>query len=242
MTTNALSLNQILATASRIGKPDDKFIEVVAGILSIKGKDTRPKVITYMYALVQKVKDDIETLPFDETSLNLSRSQIGAFNALDSFTAYHLTIQQAKQNFLKDANLTGLTQLHMTLSGYQDVLDLDKSTKELASTFRELAEEILSSQIPEKMAKALIRSTLQIASVLEHYYFYGEEALQSELVLLTGAMVLSKQELEKDESLYSKLTKAVGGTFKGAEKVNKGVGSVISLWGKLAPLLDYLPK
>ncbi|MEM8647889.1 MAG: hypothetical protein AAGF86_16300, partial [Pseudomonadota bacterium] len=138
MTTSTQALNQLLAVASKHRDPQTLFVAAVAEHLGLDGPDAEPQAVTYLYRLVKRIRDDIESLPLEESAKSQARSYVTPFSGLESFAHIHLNIQNAKNNFLKPDNMVGLVNLHMAMSGHVEFIDLDKNTKALAAKFRDL--------------------------------------------------------------------------------------------------------
>lgn len=239
MFTSAQALNQILSAASQHNKPKDNFIKVVAKQVGLTGPDAEPEIIRRLYLLVNEIKADIDGLPLDDAAKAHARAFVNPFEGLVKFSHVHMNIEQAKQHFLKPQNLVGLTTLHMILSGHTRREDLDDDTKNLSEEFRKLQDEILKASLPNDIKDILIKRTIQIVSILEHYYFFGPKALTEQLQALVGAMVVNPPGEEKEiKTLYQRLAEAVGKTFFGLEKVDRGLGATIGAGDKAAQLIN----
>lgn len=240
LTTSALALNQILSSVSRAAK-NVKFTTAVADQLGLDGLDAEPEAVKHLYLLVERVKRDIEGLPFDDVLKKQAMSMITPFNGLANFGHIHMDIANSKANFLKPENLVGLTNLHMTLTGHVEYSDLPPETKKIADEFRELRDAIQAVNFPPRLKEVLQKRVSQIISMLENFYFFGADALQQEIEALVGAMVINPPNKgDKAEGVFSRMTAAITLTLKGLKTVDKGMGTVLAIEDKGEALMEIV--
>lgn len=191
MTTSALSLYQLLAVTRSNKTPTDKFLTVLADNLELTDPDAEAQVVQLLVNLILNTEADIEKLPVADDMKAHLRRHVAPFKGISNFSQIHFDVKNARANFLKPEHLNGLTDLHLALTGHIERPTVGKDAKELAARFNRIREEILDADLPESMKLVLLKRTGQIASILEHFYAFGAQALQEELEGLVGAMVVN---------------------------------------------------
>ncbi|MEC9433943.1 MAG: hypothetical protein VYD87_13655 [Pseudomonadota bacterium] len=242
MHTSALSLREILNVASASKENKSNFLQVVAEHLALRGLGARSQVVSILVSRLLEIKADIEVLPVSEEMKDHLRVQLRPFNAILNFQHLHMSIEQAKAHFLKPESLVGLMNIHLALTGHVVRTVLESSDAEsLAESFRVIARQIESEDLPESLRRSLLKRTYQMASILDHYYAFGPDDLQEELEGLVGAMVVSPPpQGSKVAKIYRDLaTLAVAGLGLLAA-VDTSLGKVVSITENASKLVEYV--
>ena len=224
MMTSALALSQVLTAVSMHGKTADRFLRIAADKLNLSGEDREAEALLHISRAIRRVSLDISNLPFPDEQKKLLMGQISVFTPLVDFTQAHLTMEHIKGNCLSDANLVGLTFLHMTLSGHSRQPELDTTSIGLAEEFRILREDIAKSKLPVQLKSAIIARINQVSSALDHFTFFGGNDVEAVLSALTGTIFIHQKEIGREStSLGKKILGLVQKAFVAVEAANKAV-------------------
>jgi len=224
MMTSALALSQVLTMIVMHRGSGDRFLSVAADKLGLSSEDREAEALLYLSRSIRNVRKDIDSLPFAEDQKELLRNQIAVFSPIADFSHAHLVVDQAKVNSLTDRNLVGLTHIHMALSGFARFPEINQTNKELASEFRELRDEVASSDVPDYVKKLILDRINQIAAILDHLAFFGVRDLEKELESLAGSLVVNKPAIaENSPGVGQKVLLLLSKGFKFADTVNKSV-------------------
>lgn len=178
MQTSALSLQQILAVASSAPNKQANFLQVLADHLKLQGPDAKTQVISILLSKLSQIKEDIGTLPIDDKMKNHLNNQLSPFSGILNLSHIHMNIDNAKNNFLKGDHLIGLTNVHLALTGHVSRDNIEREEAEsLAESFRSLAVKIKNERLPESLKHSILKRTLKMASILDHYYAFGPDDL-----------------------------------------------------------------
>ncbi len=232
---------EVLTVVGTLKDPKQKFIKALADYLGLEGIEGETEVIKRVSLLVQEVRNDILNLPDDEKGKAQLNIFLNPFNGLTDFSQYHFTIEQARSSFLKPDHLVNLNLVHMATRAYFSKEELKSDTKDLAEEFRLLSGEISKSELPNDVKEMIIKISLGLASVIEHFSFFGEKDLKEKLDAAVGTLVTTYPETKKENiqplnALSVVLSKAMGVTDKSAK-----LSSNLLTIGKNAPkIVEFL--
>jgi len=242
MQTSALSLQQILAVASSATDKKSSFLQVLADHLALKGPDARSQVVSILLSKISNIKEEIGALPIDDQMKNHLKNQLAPFNGITSLQQVHMNVENAKSHFLKSDNLVGLTNIHLALTGHISQQNVERVEAEnLAEKFREIAGRIENEDLPKSLKRSLLKRTLKMASILDHYYAFGPEDLQEELEGLVGAMVVSPPPKgSKVARLYKDLAALSVAGLVILTTVDSSLGKVVSIAENASKMIEYV--
>lgn len=241
MASSASALNKLLTAAIKNVAPDKRFLMVLAEQLSPEDPLPEIEVVQILYKLVQNIQEDIEQLPLDEDAKEKARRQIAPFLGLTSFSHIHQTMKVAKSNFLTHANLVELNDINFLLEDHLEYPKVDKEKlKDLASKFDEIRNEVLITDLPERLKVALLYRLRQISAIFENYYAFGPEELERDLESLIGAIVINKDLAAQAETnkLFGKIWAASSDGVTFLKSVDSGYTLGESLAAAGAKLLS----
>jgi hypothetical protein len=242
MQTSALSLQQVLTVASSSTEKKASFLQVLADHMGLQGPEAKAQVISILLTKIAEIKADIDSLPFDPEMRKHLEKQLAPFNSISSLQQIHMNIETAKNHFLKADNLVGLTNIHLALTGHVVRKNVERVEAEtLASRFRKIAERIVDEDLPESLKRSLVKRTLKMASILDHYYAFGSDDLQEELEGLVGAMVVSPPpQGSKVAKLYKDLAGLAVAGLVILTTVDASLGKVVSITDNASKLIEYV--
>lgn len=240
MQTSALSLQQILTVASSSKEPKAAFLQVLADHLALTGPDAHGQVISILLTKIEETKADIDLLPIDDAMKLHLQNQLSPFRSIHNLQHVHMNIEAAKNHFLKGDNVNGLMNIHLALTGHVERNNVERVEAEtLAEKFRAIAKEIHAEDLPESLKRAFLKRALKMASILDHYYAFGPEDMQDELVGLVGALVVTApKDGAASKGLYKKLTKLAVAGLVMLTGVDAGLGKVIAITDKSGKLSE----
>lgn len=241
MTTSAQALNQILTAASSHRPFEDRFLSVVALQLGLECDRPEVEAIDLLLRLLLRIEADIEEIPASQDEKERAHKYLVPFGGLKNFSHVYMSIKQAKDNFLKAENLIGLVHLHMIISKHKKDFDIDSETKRYADDIRQLRSEILEIGLPLSVQKIVSARLAQVAAMLDTFYAFGADALQTEIEAIVGKIILHPP--AKDTAQSDTIKKVFGTLFavlNGIKAADAGVGSAISITQKGYALLKLL--
>jgi hypothetical protein len=234
--TSAHALNQLLSGLLANPEHTQSLATACARQLNLTGPDAEPRAVVYVYDLVQRIRDDIEALPFDEETKAAARKHFQPFAPILSFNFFNLDLGSARSNVLHAGNLVGLTNLQGMLWMHARQLEVDRGLFEIANEMRGYIAEIADANLPQHIKMSIHKRLDQIASMLENVVFYGPENTQEQLEALVGSIVFHNH---ADRSLFERLTKSAGKAFTLLERTDKGLDIASSLPTKIAGILGF---
>tara|TARA_B100002003_G_scaffold247942_2_gene280525 strand:+ start:1731 stop:2498 length:768 start_codon:yes stop_codon:yes gene_type:complete len=242
MQTSALSLQQILTVARTSNKLKTNFLQVLADHMNLHGADAKSQVASILASRLSETKDDIEQLPIPEDMKKHLQVQLNPFGPFLNFQNLHMNIEQAKSHFLKAESLLGLMNIHLALTGHVVRGSVERTEAEnLAQRFRQVAKQIQHEDLPEALKRSLLKRTLKMASILDHYYAFGPDNLQEELEGLVGAMVVSPPpQGSRVAALYKELARLAVAGLVVLTAVDASLGKAISITENAAKLIEYV--
>ncbi len=242
MRTSAHSLLQLLEVASTAADKKASFLQVIANHLELQGPDAKAQVLSILLSKISDTKEEIDTLPVDDQMKKHLLSMLTPFNNIYGLQHVYMNIENAKNHFLKKENLTGLTNIHLALTGHISTPSIERIEAEnLAEQFREIAGRIEDDDLPDSLKRALLKRTLKMASILDHYYAFGPEDLQDELEGLVGAMVVSPPPKgSKAAKLYKDLAALSVAGLVILTTVDSSLGKVVSIAENASKMIEYV--
>jgi hypothetical protein len=239
MTTSAQALNQLLAVASSHKPIEDKFLPVLANHLQLDRENSELEVVALIQRLIKQIEKDIATAEFaEDENLHVTRFLV-PFNNILAFNHLNMTIKQARDHHLKPDHLVGLTNLHLALSARVDYSDLNKDIKEYADELRNIRGQIIELDIPERARRVISDRLNQISSMLDNFYAFGPDALQSEIEALVGVLVLNPvTEVASKKPAYGAMIAALLVVLTGLKGVDTALGATLSASKKGMALLE----
>jgi hypothetical protein len=224
MITSALALSEVFTAITMKRGSQVRFLSVAADVLGLTSEDREAEALLYISRAIKNVQKDIESLPFPEDQKNLLRNQISVFLPIVDFSHAHLTLDQAVGNSLSDRHLVGLMHVNMALHGKTRAIEFSSEAKSLAQDFRDLREDVSSSDLPDRAKDLIIHRINQISAVLDHLAFFGVNDLERELASLAGAIIFQKPVISRaTPSLGKKLIALLTAGIKVAETTNKSI-------------------
>lgn len=246
MYTSTQALMEILTVVGSLKDPKQKFIKALADYLGLEGIEGETEVIKRVSLLVQEVRNDILNLPDDEKGKAQLNIFLNPFNGLTDFSQYHFTIEQARSSFLKPDHLVNLNLVHMATRAYFSKEELKSDTKDLAEEFRLLSGEISKSELPNDVKEMIIKISLGLASVIEHFSFFGKKDLKEKLDAAIGTLVVTYPDTKKENvkplnllsSILSKAMKATDASSKLSNNLLKISENVPKITEAITDLVD----
>ncbi|MEP1199710.1 hypothetical protein [Tateyamaria sp.] len=244
MQTSALSLQQILTVANTSRDLKADFLQVLADHIGLQDQNAKAQVVSILHSKLLQTAADIESLPVDDHMKKHLQNQLTPFNGILNLAQIHLSIGDAKRNFLKSDNVVALTNVHLALTGHVVAGSVDRFEAEsLAEQFRAVAGRIKNEDMPVSLKNSLLKRTLKMASILEHYYAFGPDNLQEELEGLVGAMVVSPPpQSSKVAKLYKELAALSVAGLVILTTVDASLGKVVSITENAAKLVEYVDE
>jgi hypothetical protein len=194
MITSALAFQQLLAIASSHRPLDTRFLSALADHLEFSGVDAEVQVASILLKMVDSIETDIKNLPIEEYLKEELLKKTNVFMGIKNLGHIHMDLANAKKHFLKDENLVGLISIHIALAGKIEHPTIDRSNaSKLADKFRNLSAEVKIEDLPPDLKRALMKRSMQMASILDNFYAFSADDLQQEIDGLVGAMVLRPQ-------------------------------------------------
>lgn len=244
MQTSALSLQQLLSVVSDTYDRKANFLQALADHLGLEGSDARAQALAVLLSKISEVKEDISQLSSDDAIKKDLEKKLAHFNAILNLSQVHMSIEQAKNHFLKADSLLGLTTVHLALTGHIIRPSVERAEAEgLAEKFREIAQRIKTEDLPESLRNSFLKRTLKMAAILDHYYAFGPDDLQSELEGLVGAMVVSPPPKGSTaRSLYKELAALSVVGLGILTTVDASLSKIVSIKDNASTLIEYVER
>lgn len=241
MTTSAQALNEVLSRVSKFPNRSERFLSAVARHLQLFEDTAEIDALRYLYAATIRLKGDIEALEVEENRHKELWSEFAPFQAILNFSQVHMDLNTAKQHFLKPENLIGLTDIHMELAGQRDSIVIPIDLKAKSEDIRKYCREIIGWGLPEEIRLQITRRLLQIASVIDHYAFFGPEHLDREVQGLVGSIYMATTPVDPEKNLKLRNVLAdVWGVAKRIREIDGVTASALSLYQRSEPLIQFI--
>lgn len=222
MYTSAQAVCEIFSSLTQHKQPSDRFLDVLADHLGIEGEERDLLAATALKRLIGKVRADFDSLDVDENYKKNHASAVRSLDGLWTLSQIYYTMQQAKDHFLKPANIVALMNLHTAFDGKVGRYDLKDDLDDLSQIVAETREKLKESSIQPEVANLIDARLSQIDAVFRNYRFFGPDGLDEMLVKLCGEIAIRTDANSRDvePGLYEKLGKIVGGSLKALKKVD----------------------
>jgi hypothetical protein len=209
MMTSALALSQILSLVSSQSS-NVRFLEATATCLGMEGPDVEMDVLYHLVRLTNQLETDILSLKLDDKTTVALRKEAAPFSGIPKLTQVHLTVEQAKNNFLNPTHLVGLLRLHAAFAHAQPIPELSADAVPLIKDFKSALEQLQKSNVPDELKETLSVHLRFIISSLENYYFFSSRQIDQSLATLVGTIVLSPDAVKEHSKEMNPIISAVG--------------------------------
>ena len=151
-----------------------------------------------------------------------------------------MTLEEAKNNFLKPDNLNGLTLVHGALYGNVCRFDLQLDLQEISDDISKLKDGIAELNIPSELKKILYKRVSQMQCAIDHYKVFGLDGLADSIEELVGSIVLyvDKELEESNNDWFFEVKKMCAYTFKSIEKARKAADNIKIIKESVPALTD----
>jgi hypothetical protein len=239
MITSALALQQLLTVASSSSNPDSQFLLVLANHIGLHSQDGLGQVASILSKKVAAVQADISLLPIDDAKKAHLNKIVTPFTLFLTLNNIHLSIKNAKDNFLKAENLVGLMTVHFALTGHIVHNVPDRTSAEtLAESFRTLAEAVQNEDLPESVKRAFLKRIWKMSSILDHYSAFGPDELQDELDGLVGALVINRKVGLTAFKIFKSIAAATVSGYVLLQGVDSSLQAATSIENQIHALLE----
>lgn len=209
MMTSALALSQILSLVSK--QPDNKpFLTATADCLNVSGPEAEIDVLKQLVRLVNKLTEDVESLGLDDKTTATLKQEIVPFAGITNLSHVHQEVRHVKAGFMKPDNLTGLIRLHAAFAHTKSMPEISDDVRKMADEFRTALQNLLDSDVPDKLKDDIARSLRAVIASLDNYYFFSERQLNHSLEALVGTLVLHPDEATANEESIGPIKAAIG--------------------------------
>ena len=222
MSTSAKKLYDLLNASLRVDG-DPLLYEAVDFILDNECERSEVSSAAELVTLAREIDANIEQAQIDDSLVAHMRSQFSKFAPLVNFQYLNtkMSVLKKDRGLLSSDNLQKLISLHLALDGKVNLADEIKDNELLLELLDELLTEIDNAGFPKDFSLAIYSRLLHIRSAILNFRYCGHEAVETQLNILVGEIVLNSSKIKNNEKS--------GGWLKTlAETVQKLVSSINS--------------
>ncbi|MEO0439162.1 MAG: hypothetical protein AAF098_19970 [Pseudomonadota bacterium] len=241
MTTSAQSLNQLFAAATNSTDKQQKVVTVVASHLGLTGDDAEAIAIYHIHKLLRRISNDIDNLPIDDVSKKQARNYLGKFQPLTNFNGFHMSVNDAVNNYMKADHLVGLINLHMAISGHVEYINAGSDITKHSDTLRSLIDDIEHEDISDFAKRVLRKRLIQLRSIIDNFDVYSPEELAEALEALVGSIIINQPKAPQSAAkTYAKIVVVTGALLAALAGISQGLGSLVSITESSQKLLGVI--
>ncbi len=151
-------------------------------------------------------------------------------------------ISNLRNELFEPTRVKGLTGIHASLAGRQDLLEIGPEYDEIVSSFQSAKKAIASSSLGADAKIALVQRLNQISLLLEKYKYFGPSKISDELEGLAGAIAFrtSPKEREENKGVIEAIVENAKRLYQIVNVTDKASSSAGRIASKFSEAIEYL--